>query len=174
MSDDSEANEAKPKKKSKLLLIIIILVVLIGGGVGGAFALGLIGGGDKQAEKEEPEHTFATFPLDTFIVNTADGGYFLKITIHVKYDEFILHELDHSGESGGGHGGDGPPAFFAHKLPEIRDGIIDTLAGKTSQELFSNAGKETLKEELVDNINERLEVEDLVVVGVYFSEFIIQ
>lgn len=55
MADDATADaKAKPAKKSSKLLLFIALgaVLLIGGAVGGAFALGLFGGGEAVAEAE--------------------------------------------------------------------------------------------------------------------------
>ena len=56
----------------------------------------------------------------------------------------------------------------------IRDAIISTLSYKTPNELLTQEGKEALKEELVDAINEALGLEESVVVSVYFKDFIMQ
>jgi flagellar protein FliL len=51
MADDKDAAEAAPakgKSKKKLLLVVVGVVVLLGGGLGGAFALGLFGGGEAE------------------------------------------------------------------------------------------------------------------------------
>lgn len=54
MSDDKKPDEAaKPKKKKGRKLLMLVVLALAGGGAGGAYALGLIGGGHAKAEIAE-------------------------------------------------------------------------------------------------------------------------
>ena len=66
------------------------------------------------------------------------------------------------------------PKLFEKRDAMIRDAIISTLSYKTPNELLTQEGKEALKEELVDAINEALDLEESVVVSVYFKDFIMQ
>ena len=66
------------------------------------------------------------------------------------------------------------PKLFEKRDAMIRDAIISTLSYKTPNELLTQEGKEALKEELVDAINEALGLEESVVVSVYFKDFIMQ
>ncbi|MCB0214578.1 MAG: flagellar basal body-associated FliL family protein, partial [Anaerolineae bacterium] len=66
-----------------------------------------------------------------------------------------------------------PPELYARR-PMMRDAVINVLSGKTAQELLSADGKETLKEELVEVLNEATAFDDAAILNVFFIEFIIQ
>ncbi len=168
--EKDEKEEAAPKKGGKKMLIIIIVVVLVlvGGGVGAFFALGKSkdaegeggegeeeGSGEEGGEgAEEIDLPPAILPLDTFIVNLQVKGSFLKTTIQL---EFAEPELPHTIE---------------HDTPKIRDAIIRVLSSKAAPDILSTEGKEKLREEIKNAVNEALKSED--VIQVYMTEFIIQ
>lgn len=172
MADDKEEKEEAPKKKGKKKLIIIILVaalVLVGGGVGAFFAFGKgkkaegagEGGGDEESGGEEGAQGGeevdlppAILPLDTFIVNLQVKGSFLKITLQLEFAEPEL------------------PKTIEHETPKIRDAIIRVLSSKAAPDILSTDGKEKLREELKNAVNEALKSED--VTTIYITEFIIQ
>ena len=58
--------------------------------------------------------------------------------------------------------------------PMLRDAVIKILSQKKSSEVLSIDGKEKLKEELIEAINESIALEEGPVQQVYFTEFIIQ
>ena len=58
--------------------------------------------------------------------------------------------------------------------PMMRDAVIRVLSSKKAVDVLSPEGKEKLKEELVEAINEAIGLEEGPVVNVYFTEFIIQ
>ena len=174
-----EGAEVKKKKKSKLPLIIAAVVLL--GGAGGGAAVFLGGGKDKKAEKEkEPEeHKVkpANGPLDTFIVNIGAANVFLKVTILVEYDAAAVERLTAASAHGAGgakEAAPGLPAIFTERMPVIKDAVIRTLSSKTSESLLTTEGKEELKQELIDALNEALEAEEEIVLNVYFTEFLMQ
>ncbi len=186
---EGEETEAAPPKKSKKKLIIIIAVVVILAGAGGAFAM-LGGKAEKPAEGEEApleeEVHYATVELDPFIVNLSENSSFLKLKILVEYDPKVV-EGHHDGESGGsggggGHGGGGAgggeagglPGVLGEKEPMIRDAIIRVLSSKKAEQVLSQEGKEELKDELIEAINEATGLDEPAVVAVYFTEFIVQ
>lgn len=182
--------EAKPKGKKKLFIIIAIVLLLVGGGA----AFMLMGGnpekkeGEEAEEPKEEEKHYETAKLDTFIVNLSENTTFLKTTILVEYDPALLHPKgeEHGSEggeaSGGGHGSGGGgesaeaalPAEILKRKPMIHDAIIRVLSSKRSVEVLSPEGKELLKQELLEAINEAIGLEEGPVVNIYFTEFIIQ
>lgn len=191
--DKEAAPEEAPKKGGKKMLIIIVaavLVLLLGGG-GLAFAL--MGGAEKKPDEhveENLEPDLKLAKLDVFIVNLSETNTFLKVALLVEYDQHILdRELGGHGE-GGGHGdgggasgggeegapvGPGPlPHAMKEREPMIRDAVIRVLSSKKSTDVLTADGKESLKQELVEAINESLGFEEGPVQNVYFSEFIIQ
>ena len=175
-----------PKSKKKLIIIIGVVVVLLA--VVGAV---LLLGGKKadpaaEAEKEEVKH-YATFEIPAIIVNLSDSTAFLKVSMLVEYDPEIIAKAESaSGGSGGGHGGGasggeeggdkggGFPGPMAARAPMIKDAIIRVLSAKKSDELLTSDGKERLKEELIEAINEASAMEEGPIVGIYFTEFLIQ
>ena len=66
------------------------------------------------------------------------------------------------------------PAPIKEKEALVRDAVIQVLSSKRADDLLTNTGKTALKEELVEAINTALDFPDPPVVGVYFTEFIIQ
>lgn len=170
MADEEKEKDEAPAKGGKKMLIIIIVavLVLVGGGVGAFFAFGKSKaagegeeggdeeGGDEEGGEggEEVDLPPAILPLDTFIVNLQVKGSFLKTTLQLEFTE---PELPHTIE---------------HDTPKIRDAIIRVLSSKAAPDILSTEGKEKLREELKQSVNEALKSED--VVQVYITEFIIQ
>ncbi|MGI6679925.1 MAG: flagellar basal body-associated FliL family protein [Bdellovibrionota bacterium] len=182
-----ENNENVKQKKSPVLLIVIILVALII--IGGVVAFFVFGKKDdananKEVETEmaEEQSRYEVQELDTFVVNLAKPTTYLRTTILVEYDPSLI-----GGESGTqaekeSKKEEGEEEVSAKTLPKIfekreamiRDAVINTLSYKTPEELLTQDGKEALREELIDAINDALAIEDSVVVAVYFKEFIMQ
>lgn len=181
------AEGEQPKKKSKKMLFIIIgvVVLLLGAGVP-MFLMG----GEKPKEGEEAEPVEEVKELEiaelgTFVVNLSESSSFLKVNLKVEYDAALLTKLEHNahgkegeasggGHSGGGEAKEGLPALFTKREPMIRDAIIKVLSSKTVNQVLTLEGKELIKEELLEGINEALATEEPVVTGIYFNEFIIQ
>ncbi len=184
MAEEEEKTEGteEPKKSKKGLIIIIVAVLLLGGG-GAGFAL-MSGGGDKKEGAEEVIH-YEQIELDTFIVNLNEHNAFLKVKMVLEYNPKLVHGDQ---AEGGGHGGgsatgggysggsepSGPPGVLGTRAPMIKDAILQVLSSKSSKEVLSPEGKEQLKQELVEAINEACDVQEGPVVNVYFTEFIVQ
>lgn len=165
MAEEKKEGEAEaPKKSKKLVIIVALIVVLILGGVGAFFALGSSDKGkgedpflEDEYEEDDGGHGAlppAVLPLETFIVNLQVKGSFLRTTIQL---EFAEPELPHTIEN---------------DIPKIKDIIIRTLSSKSSSELLMSDGKDKLRSEIRDKVNEVLGSEDIT--QVYFTEFIIQ
>jgi len=186
----AEGAEAKPKSKKKLIFIIAGVVVL----AGGAGVPMLLMGGDKEAALLEEEHheevkRLETADLGIFVVNLSDTSAFLKAKIMIEFDAALV-EKQTAGEAGaegggGGHGGGagggggeakagGLPPHFMKRESQIKDAIIRVLSSKKADELLTAEGKERLKDELIEGVNEAVGLEEPPVVGVYLTEFIIQ
>lgn len=182
---EGEAGEAKPKSKKKLFIILGVVLLLAGAGV----PMFLMGGeekkeGEEVEEVEEVKH-YETAKLDTFIVNLSENSTFLKTTILVEYDRGLIDAAGGPGggeAAGGGHGGGGgePAAgaslhpIFEKRKAMVHDAVIGVLSSKRSAEVLTAEGKEELKAELVEAINEALGLDESPVIAVYFTEFIIQ
>lgn len=176
---------AAPKKGKKKLIIIVagVLVLIAGAGI----PLMMMGGDAPKAhdeeEVEEVKH-YETVKLDPFIVNLSANSAFLKVSMLLEYDPALLHLDAHGEGGGGGHGGGsaggggaapaGLPGPMAAREPMMRDAIIRVLSSKRVEDVLTTEGKERLKEELVETINESIGLEEGPVVNIYFTEFMVQ
>ena len=158
--EEEQQEEEESGGKSNKMMIIIAAVVLIAGGAGAFFAMS---GGEEEEEDGEYEEMddggdgmlpSAVLPLDTFVVNLQVKGSFLKVTMQLEFTEPEL------------------PATIEGDIPKLRDVIIRIMSSKGARDILSTEGKELLREEIRDGINETLGAED--VSQVYFTEFIIQ
>jgi len=169
MAEDKEEKEEAPAKggsKKLIIIIAVVVLVLVGGGVGAFFAFGKSKGTEEGADEggeegatgeegaEEVDLPPAVLPLDTFIVNLQVKGSFLKTTLQLEFAEPEI------------------PKTIEHETPKIRDAIIRVLSSKAAPDILSTEGKEKLRDELKNAVNEALKSED--VTQVYITEFIIQ
>lgn len=96
------------------------------------------------------------YAFDQFIVNltTQSGRRYLKTTINVELTQPTLTaELD-------------------TKRAVVRDTVISILSSKSIEEISTSKGKDKLKSEIVERLNEFLV--DGKVVDLFFTEFVIQ
>lgn len=137
------ADGAPPKKgKKKLIIIIAAVLLLAGAGGGGAWfmmkqkaAAAAEADGEEEAAPVHKAHGEAPLyvPLDAFVVNLADrdADRYAQIGVTLQIDD----------------------AKFADQIkvfmPAIRNGILMTLAHKTSEELLQRSGKEELAAEIM-------------------------
>ncbi len=190
---DEHAGEEKPKKSKKKLIIIVLGALSLVGGAG--VPMLLMGGGEKPAEEaveeehhEEPKR-IETADLGQFVVNLSESTAFLKVHIMMEYDAGIIDRqtaTEEGGEGGKAHGGGasggekaegaagGVHPHLAKKENQLRDIVIQILSSKQSTELLTADGKNRAKQELVDGLNEVIGLEEPPVVGILFTEFIIQ
>ena len=94
--------------------------------------------------------------MSQFIVNllSENGSRFLKTSIDLEMDKTELSaELD-------------------KKKPLIRDIIIRTLSSKTFEEVSTMKGKDRLKDEIVNKVNDVLT--DGQIKNIFFTDFIVQ
>ena len=174
-----------PKKGKKKLFIIIGAVLLLGLAAGVPLMM-MGGGGDKDKDKDSkqdaqtPQKELLTAPLDTFIVNLSETGAFLKVKMLFEYDGSVIQkaeaDLVKKGVvvAGGESKGDSLSGYLKLREPMIRDTVIKILSAKRSNEVLSQDGKEKLKEELIEGLNEAIGLDEGPVQNIYFTEFIIQ
>ena len=159
--------EKKKGGKVKWIILLLVLLLLVGGG--GAAYWFLMGPGavtEEDAQEQEGDQTASQAPrtdfvpeivtLDPFVVNLADplGRRFLRMTLDV---EVLNREAI---------------AIVQRNNSRIRDAVILLLAGKSFADLASMEGKITLKNQIVERLNQI--VGGGRVTNVYFTEFVVQ
>lgn len=152
-------------KKGLIILVVSFLIVVMGVGAG-LFVLWdkisdtvpeTVEGAEEVAEKEDGKVKIkALLSLDTFVVNLADPGgkRYLRISTVLEIDDqdFVEHAKK--------------------KIPQIRDRILMILPSKKFKDVRTASGKESLKKEIVAQLN--LLLDKCKVTNLYFQEFVIQ
>jgi len=159
--------------KVMILLMAVMLLVLIGGGIA---AYMMLNGDDEviesanSAKQAKVVHSAnkttardsdftevgPMYALDKFIVNLAsDGGSrYLRCAVNLELSsEEFQAEVD-------------------KKKPLIRDIIIKVLSAKSYEEISTIRGKESLKDEMVNELNKIFT--DGNIKNVFFTEFVVQ
>lgn len=163
---------AEEKKKRLTPIIIIVVIVLLLGLIGAGAYFMLVpktegatteggGGGAAKAPLSTTKNTNLAhigeiYQLDQFIVNllTQGGRRYLKTTIALEMSVPELRgELD-------------------IKRVLIRDIVIEILSSKSLEEVSTTRGKEKLKEEIAERINEFLL--DGGIRNIFFIDFAVQ
>ena len=180
--DAEHADGAAPKKKNTKVMIIGALGLF--SILAGVMGFTLIGGGEHPKEKVE-EHVeevkkphYGLGALDSFVVNLAQSGSFLKTIMLIEFDidacERVAKSLQGVGHSGGKEAGPAFPEVIIHRMPMLRDAILRVLASKKAEKLLTVEGKDSLKDEIVEVANIALGYGEPLIVNVYFQEFLIQ
>lgn len=172
--EEKESKIKKPNSKVMLIVIIGLLVLMLIGGVIGAFMLlddpaedvsaSSVASGQQSAMKKTSSSKRSTnllsigpmYPMDQFIVNllSESGRRFLKVSLDLELSSVELsEEMD-------------------AKKSLIRDIVIRTMSSKTFEEVSTMKGKDRLKDEIVDKINEILA--DGMVKNIFFTDFVVQ
>jgi len=171
------AKTAAPAGNKKLVVIVGVVVALLVAGGAAAFFMSSGGksaesgtvesdaagsdepvvipeGGDDIEELAEGEEPIgAIFPLEAFVVNLS-GGRFIRCQVQL---EFTGREV---------------PRKFYPRIVAVRDSLISLLASKTQDDLLNARGRDALRDEIKDGVNELLRKEE--VKRVYFTQFVIQ
>lgn len=173
--EETQAEAEGGKKKSPLMLIIIVAVVCLGIGLGGAyFMLGKGSAEDAEvaeaaaegeegaAEAEAVSKDAFYFSLDpAFVVNFQGKGRakFLQVNIDgmTRIEQMKLEVTKH--------------------LPQIRNNIVLLLSSKSYEDLITPEGKESLRKEVLGEIQKVMESETgktESVENIYFTSFVMQ
>ena len=149
-----------------------MVLLLVGGGAAAFF---LLGGEDEAApvtqttqsdmksdkKKSSKKSTDGLaigpmYPMAQFVVNllSESGNRFLKVAVDLELSDAKLQpEMD-------------------QKKSLVRDIIIRTFSSKTFEEISTLKGKDKLKEEVLNKINENLS--DGYIKNIYFTDFVVQ
>ena len=152
----------KKAKKSSILIITLIGLPLVLLSAGSVFAWKFLPnnlseekvsrGGDEQQKND----IGPIFPLDVFVVNLADRDAQRYVKIEVKF-EMDTAKLQSELED---------------RAPQVQDIIIDTISMKRQSDLASYKGKDILRSEIIQRVNNVLLTGSIK--AVYFTEFITQ
>jgi flagellar FliL protein len=153
--------ERKTKKSSKLIITLIglPLVLLSAGGVFGWKFLPNNLPEEKvprEGDEQQKNDIGPIFSFDTFVVNLADrdAQRYVKIEIKLEMDTAKLKpELE-------------------NRAPQVQDIIIEILSMKRQSDLTSFKGKDNLRSEIIQRINNVLLTGSIK--AAYFTEFITQ
>jgi flagellar FliL protein len=157
--DEEKAEKATRTKKSNKSLIIVvgIIVVALAGGIA-AYSLLFSGkGGESAAEvkhelKKDTKTTLVA--LDSFVLNLAEQGRFLKVTMQFEIADVANQQL------------------VADRTPQLRDAIITLMSSKSAEALSSPEGKLQIKDELLLRANQAIGKD--VFKNLFFTEFVMQ
>lgn len=150
-----EVPQEKTKKggSKKLLIIILCAALALGGGIA-YFMLskGKAGNSAHQDKKEESKSVLVA--LDPFVLNLADYGRFLKVTIQLEVADPSYQQS------------------VTEKVPQLRDAVITLISSKSAESVSSAEGKFQLKDELLLRANQAMGKD--VFKNLYFTEFVMQ
>ena len=177
----AEEAPAKPKSKKKLFIIIGVVVLIVGGGAGfflmsGSAPKEATEGGEPAEAAHEEENEYKTVELDTMIVNLSSNASFLKTKLLLQYDPKVVGEggaAKAEGEEGGKKSA-ALPGKLHEREAMVRDAMIRVMSSKKAEDVLTPEGKEQLKEELIEAINEASGLEEPPIVAIFYVDFIIQ
>jgi flagellar FliL protein len=118
---------------------------------------------DEAKLAKEPGITY-TMP-EPFVVNLADGGgapHFAKVGVALRFSKLSEGEVVK---------GEGDKPDSVEEAAELRDIVISTLQSKTSSQLSTTDGRESVKKGIVERVNKHT---DYKIVDVYYTEFAVQ
>ncbi|HYA86422.1 MAG TPA: flagellar basal body-associated protein FliL [Nitrospirota bacterium] len=157
-SEEKVEKAAGSKKSNKSLFIVIgIIVFAVAGGIA-AYSLLFSGKGGESSQ--ESKHDLKNDPksalvaLDAFVLNLAEQGRFLKVTMQFEITDQAEQPL------------------VAERTPQLRDAIITLMSSKSAETLSSPEGKMQIKDELLLRANQAVGKD--VFKNLYFTEFVMQ
>ncbi len=154
---DETPEESKKKSGNKKLLIIIIAASIVIG-AGGFIGYKLLAAkGDKEITNEaEVSRETEIFALAPFVLNLADQGRYLKVTIQFEIADKSLQDT------------------VKAKTPQLRDTIITLVSSKSLNSIASPEGKFQLKDEVLFRVNQIMGKDKDVFKNLFFTEFVMQ
>jgi flagellar basal body-associated protein FliL len=138
----------------KKLVLLLLPVLLLAGGAGAYFTLSKSAKPHKKAGAAQAPAETVT--LDEFVANLADLArpHYLKLTLALEVDGGKAQEKVK--EAG----------------PYLRDVILMTLCKQKYADLLSEAGKRSLKRELLASVGRVLEKRETNVTDILFTSFV--
>jgi flagellar FliL protein len=162
MADEKEEIQEEqpelPKKKASKAILIIVVAASIVLGAGGFVGYKLMAGkeGDSGSNVHIEDQNTSIIALDPFVLNLADRGRYLKVTIQFEVSDMSLQ------------------AAVKSKTPQLRDTIITLVSSKSLNSISSPEGKFQLKDEVLFRANQIMGMEKDVFKNLYFTEFVMQ
>lgn len=176
MAEETEEEVVAEKKSGGnmvlIMIVVLLVILLIGGGLAAFFLLG--SSDDSQTAQNQNTQQAAPakrkssgrstqyltvgpmYPMDQFVVNllSENGSKYLKVKLDIELDTQELSvEMD-------------------KKKALVRDIIIRVLSSKTFEEVSTMKGKDRLKDEIVNKINDVLA--DGQIKNIFFTDFVVQ
>lgn len=156
--------DAKPASNKKLIIIMAVVGLLVVGVSIGLTIWLLSGdskGGEEGAATEETVKKAEYLPLETMVVNFADGrmARYLQVDIQLMaYNPEVLKAAEEN-------------------MPVIRNDILVLLGSQTYEQMSTREGKEKLRQQILEAVNRILKQqagEKKGVEAVYFTNFVMQ
>ena len=156
--DDIQTETPEPPKKGSKMLMIIIVVATVVLGAGGFLGFKLLAGKKADTDQHEEKASAQTtiVALDPFVLNLADHGRYLKVTIQFEVTDESLKDLVQA------------------KTPQLRDTIITLVSSKSLNSISSPEGKFQLKDEVLFRANQIMGLSKDAFKNLYFTEFVMQ
>jgi flagellar FliL protein len=154
-SEEEKGAKTKKRNNKSLFIVIGIIVVALAGGIS-AYLLLFSKGAAPEAKQHEEKKDIKTalVALDSFVLNLAEQGRFLKVTMQFELHNAIDQQL------------------VTDKIPQLRDAIITLVSSKSAEAVSSPEGKLQLKDELLLRANQSVGKD--VFKNLYFTEFVMQ
>jgi flagellar FliL protein len=111
------------------------------------------GGGEEQKIEKAVARVFA---LDPFVLNLADQGRYLKMTVQFELSDKSMMQSVQT------------------RTPQLRDTIITLVSSKSLSSISSPEGKFQLKDEVLFRANQIMGMEKDIFKNLYFTEFVMQ
>ena len=166
MANPEESNQPQQSSKSnKLLLIVIPLLTLCIGVLTGLYLFGAFSD-QSEASAEEPvapeEEVTEVIQLPPLVIHLADSSGLHYLRVGLSFGVF-------NPEVGGALMEE---QFF---MPKLKDYLLSAIGQKTALEIASPAGRESLKQEILEGANQLLPpAAGAEILEVYVTEFIVQ
>ncbi len=179
MAEEKEKAEgAEQPKKSKTVIIIVAVVLVLVIVVGGALAFLMLKGGEEGADAAHGGDAHAAKPADKKKKDNGHGGDDLTVGPMFAVDGLIINLMSEGGARYAKlsvalelDAQELAPEMLAKKAM-VTDKIITVVSSKTAEELMNLKGKEGVKNEIMEKVNEKLK--DGRVKNVYFTNFVVQ
>ncbi len=167
MVDNEDVLEEKGPQTKKLMMIIVIISVLFMGIMGAGFYViwNKVTPPDPDASEEQNKNTDGDknateikplCSLDAFVVNLSDQGE--TKYLRTKMDLEVTNEDTN--------------AELKKRLPQVRNAILMIIPERTSKELKTMEGKNTMRNEIMECLNSF--IKNGQITNIYFTEFVIQ
>lgn len=163
LNKNGNSDEAAPGGKLKWVILVLVLLLVAGGGAAAWFFLGADGATTEEdaaaAVEQEPEPEPIYLGMERFTVNFDYQG-------RIRYVQADMQLMAHSQEI----------IDKAQKnMPAVRNRLIMLLSDQDFEALRQVEGKEALRADVRDAVNETLKASgDDTIKDVFFTSFVLQ